>query len=91
MKSIPRPATKSNSLRLVPEKPSTPMRLSGLEAAPDMEAGEYLAQCLSADYEKSKNRVVLQFVIVDGPHTGTAVPEYIPGVNGRIQPAKPIR
>jgi len=62
------------------------MQLSGLEPAADMEPGEYLGQCLSAVYEKSKNRVVLQFAIIDGPHSGTAVPEYISGVNGRIQP-----
>ena len=62
-------------LRLVAENPPERMQLSGLEAAADMPPGEYLAQCLSAIHEKSKNRVVLQFTIIDGPHTGTAVSE----------------
>jgi hypothetical protein len=62
------------------------MQLSGLEPAADMTPGEYLAQCLSAVFQRSKNRVVLEFTIVGGPHAGTAVTEWIPGVQGAIQP-----
>ena len=81
-KSKPAPAT----LRLVAEKPPERLQLSGLEPAADMAPGEYLAQCVSAALQKWKNRVALEFTIIEGPHTGTAVPEYIPNVYGRIQP-----
>jgi hypothetical protein len=75
-----------NHIRLVTEKPAARVQLSGLEAAPDMQAGEYLAQCVNAFLERSKNRAVLEFTIIDGPHTGTALTQWINGVNGSIQP-----
>jgi len=51
-----------------------------------MQAGEYPANCANAFLERSKNRAVLEFVIIDGPHTGTALPMWINGVNGAIRP-----
>jgi hypothetical protein len=52
-----------------------------------MEAGEYPANCANAFLERSKNRAALEFVIIDGPHAGTALSMWINGVNGAIRPA----
>jgi hypothetical protein len=79
------PTSKSN-LRLVTEKTPERVQLSGLEPACDMLPGEYLAQCVNAFLERSKNRAVLEFTIVEGSHSGTAVTEFIPSVRGKIQP-----
>jgi hypothetical protein len=51
-----------------------------------MQAGEYLAHCKNAYVERSKNRAVLGFVVIDGEHTGVALPMWITGVNS-IGPA----
>lgn len=80
-------SSKSNpAVRLVTEKPQAPMRLSGLAPAPEMQAGEYLAHCKNAFVERSKNRAVLDFVVIDGEHSGVALPMWVNGVNNAIRP-----
>lgn len=83
-----KPSGKSNPpIRLVTDKPQPPLRLSGLAPAPEMQAGEYFAHCKNTFLERSKNRAVLEFVVIDGEHAGAALPMWINGVNSAIRPA----
>jgi hypothetical protein len=83
----PKKPGKSNPpIRLVTEMPPAPIRLSGLEPAAEMGPGRYLASCVEASLQRSKNRAALEFTIIDGEHAGTALSMWINGVNGAIHP-----
>jgi hypothetical protein len=68
--------SKSTNLHVVPPKgPATTLRLGGMEPSEEMAPGEYLVACLSAVVERG--RVVLHYQIIDGPHTGTGLRQWI--------------
>jgi hypothetical protein len=87
-KAIPR----SSSLRFVAGGAGVPkpkqLRAGGLEPDDSMAPGEYVASCEAASITtKGKNTVaVLEFRIIDGPHSGTAVRQWIgiPDVDGIV-------
>lgn len=72
--------SKTTHLKSVPPRPSTGLRLGGLAPAADMKPGEYTAACEGAWVEPigRTTRVVLQFRVTDGPHTGTALRQWLP-------------
>ena len=86
------PPAKSN-LKLVAgggsstEKPKQ-LRAGGLEPDESMTPGEYIANCEGAKIDtKGRNTIaVLEFRIIDGPHTGTALRQWItvPDVDGNV-------
>jgi hypothetical protein len=55
------------------------LHLGGLAPAQNMPAGQYLVACDSAWTESIGKgvRVVLQFRVIDGPHTGTALRQWV--------------
>jgi hypothetical protein len=67
---------RQTSLKVVPRKP---LRAGGLQPATDMQPGEYLCACEAAtDTIHGKSRqAILQFRIVDGPHAGTALRQWL--------------
>jgi len=64
------------------------LRAGGLEPDESMTPGEYIANCKGATTTmKGKNTIaLLEFQIIDGPHTGTAVRQWItiPDVDGHV-------
>ncbi len=63
----------------LPTKPSPRLRLGGMEPSDDMQAGEYKVCCEAASKRSSNNgiRIELNFRVIDGPHTGTALRQWI--------------
>lgn len=86
MPSLPQSATKAN-LKLVAGKKPT-FVAGGLEPDASMTPGEYVAMCEGARLtQKGKSAiVVLLFRVVDGPHTGTALRQWltVADVNGVV-------
>jgi hypothetical protein len=64
-------------LALVPSRASATLRLGGMEPSENMPAGEYFVSCQSATYERDSSRVILTFQVLDGPHTGTGLRQWI--------------
>ena len=85
--------TKSNNLRLVHDSKggnSAGLRLGGLAPSSEMSPGEYTAACEGAWVEAvgKGTRVVLQFRVSDGEHTGTALRQWLPAsdAGGLVSP-----
>lgn len=84
------PAAKSN-LKLVAggsaEKPKQ-LRAGGLEPDDSMTPGQYIANCEGAKIDtKGRNTIaVLEFRVIDGPHGGTSLRQWItiPDVDGSV-------
>jgi hypothetical protein len=64
------------------------LRAAGLEPDESMAPGEYIANCAGTTVTtKGRNTIaVLEFQIIDGPHSGTAVRQWItiPDVDGHV-------
>jgi hypothetical protein len=76
-----RSQTAKSNLKLIPAaKPAMGLRLGGLVPSAEMNPGEYVASCETAWVESigKGTRVVLQFRVIDGPHTGTALRQWLP-------------
>src|SRR5215813_2463855 len=60
-------------------KPAPRLRLGGMEPSADMEAGEYTVACEGASKEPWARglRVELKFRVVDGPHSGVSLRQWI--------------
>jgi hypothetical protein len=68
--------SKSRKLHVIPHKArATTLRLGGMEPAEEMAPGDYLVACLSAVVERG--RVVLHYQVIEGPHTGTGLRQWI--------------
>jgi hypothetical protein len=84
------PSTKSTTLKIVGGAGTKPkqLRAGGLEPDESMTPGEYIANCKGAVVTtKGRNTIaVLEFHIIDGPHSGTAVRQWItiPDVDGHV-------
>jgi hypothetical protein len=77
MSTYPTDGKKANLKLVSPEKPAD-LRLGGLVPAPDMMPGEYVAVCENAWREVGKKiRVVWQFRVLEGPHTGTSLRKWL--------------
>jgi hypothetical protein len=65
---------------------STKLRLGGLPASEEMRPGEYKISCEAAWLEPigKGSRAVLQFRVIEGPHTGTALRQWLPAAEGGI-------
>ena len=78
--------TAKSNLKLVAPavKPPAGLRLGGLVPSAEMNPGEYVAACESAWVESigKGSRVVLQFRVIEGPHTGTALRQWLPASDG---------
>jgi hypothetical protein len=84
---------KSPRLTLVPKPAEEELHLDGLAPSSDMEPGEYLVTCQDAWAEKLNKgkkgwRVTIEFRVVEGPHTGTMLSEFIPAAKagGKVNP-----
>jgi hypothetical protein len=77
---------KSNQkLVSLPARPPQPLRLGGMEPSEDMQPGVYRVSCQSAAVEHG--RVVIHYQVIDGPHTGTALRQWIATpTSGQISP-----
>jgi hypothetical protein len=66
-------------LASLPIKPVARLRLGGMEPSEDMQPGEYKVACEGASKKPWAKgiRVELKFRVVDGPHTGTALRQWI--------------
>ena len=71
----------------VAQKPKQ-LRAGGLEPDASMEPGEYIANCEGATVTaKGKSTIaVLEFRIIDGPHSGTSLRQWItiPDIDGSV-------
>lgn len=63
----------------LPTKPAGRLRLGGMEPSDDMQPGDYKVQCVGACKQPFAKglRVELKFQVIDGPHTGTALSQWI--------------
>ena len=70
----------------LPTRPPQPLRVGGTEPSDDMKPGVYLVSCTSAAVERG--RIVIHYRVIDGPHTGTALRQWItiPMDGGDISP-----
>jgi hypothetical protein len=61
-------------------KPAPRLRLGGFEPSSDMRPGEYQVSCEGASKKSFSGGqlVELKFRVIDGPHTGTALRQWIP-------------
>jgi hypothetical protein len=73
--NIPAKNKSTNLPVLRPKAPPSTLRLGGMEPSEDMGPGEYLLACLSGVVERG--RVVLHYEVIDGPHTGTGLRQWI--------------
>jgi hypothetical protein len=78
-------AGKSN-LKLVTSSKTADLRLGGLPASEEMRPGKYQVCCEGARLEPIGKgyRAVLQFRVIDGPHDGTALRQWLPAADGGI-------
>ena len=84
-------ASAASRLKLVggpiAQKPKQ-LRAGGLEPDASMEPGEYIANCKGATVTSKGNSTVavLEFWIIDGPHSGTSVRQWIniPDAGGSV-------
>ena len=60
-------------------KTRTRLRLGGMEPSDDMQPGEYKVLCEGASWREFAKwiRVELKFRVIDGPHTGTGLRQWI--------------
>jgi hypothetical protein len=90
--------TKLPKLTLVPKlEAEEELHLGGLAPSADMEPGEFNIACQTAWAEKLKKsrkgeprgwRVTIEYRVVDGPHCGTMLSEFIPAAKagGKVNP-----
>src|SRR5262245_55492655 len=73
----------------LPTKPAVRLRLGGMEPSYDMQPGEYKVACEGASKKSFKHgiRIELKYRVIDGPHTGTALRQWITvGESGVFSP-----
>jgi hypothetical protein len=60
-------------------KPQARLRLGGMEPSDDMQPGEYKISCEGASKKSFAGglRIELKYRVIDGPHTGTALRQWI--------------
>jgi hypothetical protein len=87
MNSSNKPVLKSNSAFVfaVDNSQSGP-HLSGLEPSAEMESGEYISNVFAVSYLRFKKQVVIDHKIIEGPHTGTVLRQWINEVTGNVNP-----
>jgi hypothetical protein len=63
----------------LPTKPPARLRLGGVEPSDDMPADEYKVQCEGASKQQFAKglRIQLKYRVIDGPHTGTSLSQWI--------------
>jgi hypothetical protein len=63
----------------LPTKPPARLRLGGMEPSDDMQPGEYKISCEGASKKSFAGglRIELKYRVIDGPHTGTALRQWI--------------
>ena len=63
----------------LPTKPPVRLRLGGMGPSDDMQPGEYKVSCEGASKKPFARgiRIELKYRVIDGPHTGTALHQWI--------------
>jgi len=63
----------------LPTKSAVRLRLGGMEPSEDMQPGTYKVACEGASKRPFKDgiRIELKYRVIDGPHTGTALRQWI--------------
>jgi hypothetical protein len=79
-------AGKSNRVHLVADNPQPGIHLIGLAPSAEMVPDEYISNCVNVVFYRFKKQVFLDHQIIEGPHAGTVLPQWINNVSDRINP-----
>ena len=86
MQSTRNSVSKSNRVHLVADNPQPGIHLIGLAPLAEMKPDEYKSNCVNVVFYRFKKQVFLDHQVIEGPHAGTVLPQWINNVGDRINP-----